>query len=404
LLLLLVLGGCGPSHEDAYRALGVIDGGPAALVQAQAESEPPEGLEMGARLHPRGTLARLRYEQVGTDGTVVASYEARALVPPLPYFGKEAPGSDLGSIECPEACREHLQRSGSALIARSGRAGLAHEWVMRMRVGKTYSLGRASVEVQDIGQEKPRSIPYSMLRVTLLETCAARPRIGASRSLDYAPYAIVPIPTGWRHSRWVEVGGCKAMMDAAPTVASLGPPIEEPKPAPRLRPAWPDPAPDWQAVRPRRSGGLNRLTLEVDEPWLARYGKPLAFRLLRACRYDATKRLWIGLELPAGDGDIALREKPIAATRVAFWFPEDTALYFAEWMEIERDGSGAARTHSAMVPAGSVTCRESELPATREPDEIVACVPSGMVTDTRLVPDPTLHCAAPAAIAVPRPR
>lgn len=396
--------GFGFRWQDAYRALGVVDAGPHALAQAQAEGEPPQGMPLERRRHQPGTLARLRYEQLDEAGTVVASYELRALVPPLPYFGREAPGSELGEIECRAPCREQLKPSGAALIHRSGKAGLAAEWLLRMPPGQTFPLGNRSLEIQDIGQDKPRTIAQSRLRVTLLEACAARLRVGAATHIEFAPFAPIPIPTGLRTTRWVQLENCEAMMASAPTEAQLGPPPELPKPAPRLRPSWPDPAPAWQAVRPRRDGALGRLTLNVDEPWLANSGQPLVFRLLRACRYHATEKRWIPLPKPDADGEIALRDKPVPAERVAYRFPEDGALYFAEWAEIGRGGTG--KTHSALVPSGGVACRDHSLPPPAA-DEVVACVPAVGISDAQLVPAPEQHCspgAEPAAISTPARR
>jgi len=390
--------------QDAYRALGVTDGGPHALAQAQAEDEPPQGMPLQRRLHPPGTVARLRYEQLDEAGTTFASYELRALLPPLPYFGREAPGSELGEIECRAPCREQLKTSGAVLIDRSGKAGMATEWLLRMPVGKAFALGKRSLEIQDIGQEKPRSIAQSRLRVTLLETCAARLRVGAATHVEFAPYAMIPIPTGLRTTRWVQLENCEAMMAAAPTAAQLGPPVEPPKPAQRLRRSWPDPAPMWEAVRPRRDGALGRLTLNVDETWLANNGQPLVFRLLRACRYQAPEKRWIPLAKPEADGEIALRDKPAAAARVAYRFPEDSALYFAEWAEIGSGGTG--KTHSALVPSGGVACRDHPLPPATA-GEVVACVPAVGISDAQLVPAPELHCspgAEPAAISTPARR
>lgn len=396
--------GSGVRFEEAYRALGVVDGGPHALAQALAEDEPPEGLAPGPRLHPPGTLARLRFEQLDEAGTPLASYELRALVPPLPYFGREAPGSELGRIECRARCRELLRNTGAVLIERSGRAGLAAEWVLRLPVGKPVSLGRRDLAVQDIGQESPRSIPHSRVRVTLLEACKATPRIGAETHVQFAPFAPIPIPVGLQTSRWVQLEGCQATMAAAPTAAQLGPAPKPREPAPRLRRAWPDPAPSWEAVRPARSGPLGRLTLSVDEAWLAGNGQPLVFRMLRACRYDPAADRWLALPRPQADGEIALRELPSTAERIAYRFPQENALWFAEWAEIDRAGTG--RIHSALVPSGSLTCRDNELPPPAA-GEVVACVPTGMTTETRLVPAPEANCdggSNPAAISRPAPR
>jgi hypothetical protein len=313
-------------------------------------------------------------------------------VPPLPYFGREAPGSEYGQIECRSACRAGLEKSGGALLERSGRAGIADEWLLRMPAGKPWELGQRGVDVQDIGQERFRSIPVSRLRVTLLEACKAKVRIGAETHLEFHPHAMVPVPKEFRTTRWVQIDGCEAMMKSPPAEENLGPPIVK-EPPQRLRRSWPDPMPVWEAVHPRRSGGsIGRLTLGIDENWLFKHGRPLAFRMLRTCRWDAPSKNWVKLEYPPEDADLTPRDPAAPGERIAFRFPDRMALYFAEWAEVERDGSNKGRIHSALVPSGAMTCREVDLPPA-PPGELVACVPEGMTSVTRLVSDPDRNCA-----------
>jgi hypothetical protein len=130
------------------------------------------------RLHAHGTLARLRFEQLDAARLVENEYEIRALIPPLPYLGRDAPKSEFGDIACPKECRDELERTAARLIERSGKAGLADEWVVRMLTGRAFDLGQRSIAIQDIEQETPRSLRYSHIRVTLMEGCQARVRIG----------------------------------------------------------------------------------------------------------------------------------------------------------------------------------------------------------------------------------
>ncbi len=373
------------------------------MANALVEGQPPAGMPIERRLHARGTLARLRYEQLGADGTVENMYEIRALLPALPYFGRDAPKSEFGEIECPQECREGLQRTQASLIARSGNAGLADEWVLRMPVGRTFDLGRRSIAIQDVAQEQPRALADSPMRVTLLQTCAGRARIGTVTHLEFYPNAIIPIPRELRALRWVQLDGCEAMM-GLPSFEVVRNAPAAPRPAPRLRPSWPDPASPWEAIRPARTSGLGYLILNVDEAWLERHGRALVFRMLRACRYDASANRWIALPLPDGDGDISLRQGRVdnPPTRVAFRFPEDIALFWAEWEEIDRDSTRPGRMHRALVPSGSVACQDASLRAPTE-EEVIVCVPSGMVSETKLVPVPEEHCAAPSRAAISSP-
>ena len=375
----------GAKYEDAYRAMQARQ---PSMVEAMIEGDPPKGMPFDKRLHPVGSLMRLRYEQIDKDGSTIATYEARALVPPLPYFGMEAPTGEFGGLECRSACQENLKKTGAVVLQRSGNAGLPEEWLLRMPQGKAWDVGQRGALVQDIGQPKGHSIPVSRLRVTLLEVCKARVRVGSETHLEFHPYAMVPIPKEFRTTRWVQIEGCEAMMKSPPAEEQLGPPVAPPVQV-KLRPAWPDPAPKWNAVRPSRAGGPGTLALFVDEGWLAAHRRPLAFRMLRACRYESKSNSWVKLEIPKQDGELMPGLAIQARTVVAYRFPGEYALFFGEWAEVEKDGKGLI--HSALVPSGAVSCRETDLPPPQA-GELVACVPEGVVSATRLVPDPDKHC------------
>jgi hypothetical protein len=375
--------------QDAYRALGVVDGGPLAVAQAMAENDPPEHLALGERVHAPGTLMRLRYEKLDDAGAPIASFELRALVPPLPYFGADAPGSELGTLECGEPCQNQLAAARAVLIQHSGSAGLADEWLLRMPVGQSYSLGKRSLVLQDIGERRSRTLVQATFRVSVLEACSARLRIGAATRLALAEFAILPVPIGLRTSRWVQLEGCQSLMNAAPSPDELGPPPAVPPPPASLRRLWVDRA-DWESVRPGRSGGaLGWVILRVDEEWLAQNGQPRAFHLLRACRYQQGMNRWMPLRQPEGDGDISVQAADSKVERVAYHFPQEDGLYFAEWTERVKGVSGPL--HRIVIPTGGDTCRVSDLPPPA-PGQVLACVPSYQMSDTALVPDPVANC------------
>ena len=374
--------------EDAYRHLGVVDPGPHAIALALVEGDAPEGLPLDQRVHAPGTLMRLRYEQVDGSGSPVATYELRALVPPLPYFGREAPDTELGDLQCRERCRAQLGVDGAVLIERSGKAGLAEEWLLRMPVGKPYELGQRDLLLQDIGETQSRAIPSARFRVTVLEACKASLRVGEETHLAIAEFAILPVPIGLRTTRWVQLEGCEALMNTAPTASELGPPPRVPAPPAPLRRSWVDRA-DWESVRPGRSGGLGWVILHVDEEWLAKDGRPRSFHIERACRFDVGSNRWLNLPPPEGDRAISVQAADSTTRRVAYHFPKEDGLYFAEWSEAIDGTSGPL--HRVVMPSGGDSCRVTDLPSPAE-GEIVACVPSGMISDTALVPDPVLNC------------
>ena len=207
--------------SDAYVALEAAEvaspargtqGERLRLAQAMAEGEPPRGMAVGARIHPVGTLAHLRYETLDRGGQVLSTIEVRALVPSLPAFGEDAPGGPHGEIECPEVCRSALAPTAAHLIARGGSPGLSPEWVMRMPVGHAFEIPRDSFTLQDVEDRRPISLPVARYRVTLVEACPAQVRMGTVRSIDYAPFAIVPIPRGLKTSRWFQVDGCSPLL------------------------------------------------------------------------------------------------------------------------------------------------------------------------------------------------
>ena len=203
------------------------------LALARVDGEPPRGMAVGARIHPVGTLAHLRYEALDRGGEVLSTIEVRALVPSLPAFGEDAPGGPHGEIDCPEVCRSALAPSAAHLIARGGSPGLSPEWVMRMPVGRAFEIPRDSFTLQDVEDRRPISLPVARYRVTLLEACPARVRMGAVRS----------IPRGLKMSRWVQVEGCSPLLSRK--VARPGSPAQprnvtaetppQPAPSPTLR-------------------------------------------------------------------------------------------------------------------------------------------------------------------------
>ena len=225
--------GSGIRWQNAYRALdaaepgGVPDIERRRLAWAQAEDEPPKGMPTGRRLHAPGVLARLRYETFDAAGAQLDAWDVRALVPRLPDI---APSRDrehpvLGAMNCPPACQAGLTRWNGRLLGRSGAPGLSGEWVLRMPVGGTFDLGSRSLVTHDIFTDEPRRLPVTSrregnrtvvepanIRVTLVEVCRPRVRVGALTRLEVFPHAIIPIPSHFRTERWVQLDGCPALM------------------------------------------------------------------------------------------------------------------------------------------------------------------------------------------------
>ena len=294
-----------PRFSNAYVALEATeavyaghgaDAERVRLANAMVENEPPRGLTLGPRIHPVGTLAHVRYETLARSGEVVSTTEVRALAPPLPYFGIDAPGGPYGRIDCPQACREALVATGGSLIDRGGSPGLAAEWILRMPVGKAFELPSESPNLQDIEDRRPISLPVARYRVTLLEACPAEVRMGSLRTIDFAQNAIVPIPTGLRFSNWVQVGGCAALMAKKPARPEPAPP---PAAVSTVTPEYAYRPPELGLILPRHESPMGRATLVVDESFKLKQGVDMQVRILAACRYDVAARSWSSLPVPA---------------------------------------------------------------------------------------------------------
>ncbi len=375
--------------QDAYQVLGVVEQGPQGIAQAMADGDPPQGLELGARVHAPGTLMRIRYEQLDDTGTPVATHEIRALVPELPFVGSDAPGTELDELTCRERCRRELAAANAVEILRGGRGGLSDEWLLRLPLGKTFDLGKSDLKIQDIAEEQWRTYPVKPLRITALAACKATVKVGTAMHIEYFKF---PVPRALRTTKWLQVEGCAEMMNAGPLHEEVGAPAPAPLPAPEpaLRKSWLDRA-DWEAVRPQQEGGLRWAVLMADEDWLARHGKPRLFHLLRSCQFNAQTREWVSLPQPEGDAEITLQTSLPRVQRIAYHFPKKNALFFAEWTETEDGVNGPV--HRILIPSGADSCREAT-PGTFAEGEVLACVPSGGIADQVLVPDPVMHCEA----------
>jgi len=221
--------GSGVRWEDAYRGLdaaepsGVHDIERRRLAWAQAEDEPPAGMTIGPRLHRPGVLARLRYETFDVAGFPLEAWEVRALVPRLPDIAPRREGEhpQLGWMGCPDECRAELEHANGTVITQSGEPGLGGEWILRMPVAQTFDLGRRSLVTHDIFADLGRQLPITFrreggrdipepaaIRVTLLDVCRPRVRIGTVTRLEFYPFTTVPIPRGFATTRWVQLDGC----------------------------------------------------------------------------------------------------------------------------------------------------------------------------------------------------
>lgn len=363
------------------------------LAWASTEGDPPEGMQIGPRIHNAGTLARLRYETFDERGNPIDDWQVRALVPTI--------GNGEGPTwACPQACQAELARTGGLRLLRGGEPGIASEWVLRMPVGRTFDMRPRPLQTQDILDKQPRRLGIGSvrdgerwvqrpanIRVTLVEVCAADVRVGAVTHLEISS-SHIPFPTGFRTSRWVQLDGCgKLLPFPAPPEAT--PPVH-------IKPEIPEP-PDLAALVVRRETGSGHAALRVDEAWLQRHNMPVVFHVAKACRYDAAAGRW--QHLPPPDPRRSTRLLPLSTEdaskgdRVAFELPQVTALFWLQWGEQREDNRSSRRIRfrDALVTTGPVLCNDIDLgPA--PPDQVAACLPYADRAEARFVQSPREAC------------
>ncbi|MEO8506968.1 MAG: hypothetical protein ABI593_05000 [Betaproteobacteria bacterium] len=241
--------GSGVRWQDAYIALDTAEANlPRDPVQrerllvttAMVDSEPPMGPAIGPRLHPIGTLARLRYETLDESGARIDTWDVRALVPNI--------GNGMGPFwrsPCRRRCSDEIAANAGTRVRRSGEPGIAEEWVLRMPVGETFEMGPRPLRTQDILDARERSFPLgsvrvgerfvprpARIRVTLVDACAASVRVGTLLSLEIDRYSHLPLPRGFETSRWAQIDGCGKLAPLSlPAPAEPGLYLAPPAPA-----------------------------------------------------------------------------------------------------------------------------------------------------------------------------
>ena len=205
--------GTGVRWVDAYRALDTVEpdlpGNPREIERlrvawARVDGEPPAGAPLGARLHRPGMLAHLRYDTLDERGERMDEWQVRAVVPSLSHDA--SPAWHGG---CPDGCRHEVARAGGMRLRRSGEPGIASEWVLRMPVGQVFDLGARPLVTHDFLDAEPRRLSLTSvrvggrsvnrpanIRVTLVEACPARVRVGTLTRLEVYPGATIAILVG----------------------------------------------------------------------------------------------------------------------------------------------------------------------------------------------------------------
>ena len=407
--------GTGVRWQEAYTALGTAE---ASLprnerererlltLNAMAEGEPPRAMTVGPRLHPPGTLAHLRYETFEHDGTPIAAWDVRALVPNI--------GNGIGPFwrsPCGPSCQEEIARAEGFRALRSGDAGISEEWVLRMPVGKPFELDPRPLRTHDIldasefsmglGSTKvgARSVPRpAKIRVTLIEACPAIVRVGTTMNVAWRRYSTMPIPQGLETSQWAQIDGCgKPAPLPRPQLPQPQAHLAANEPSPQAAIDKPPPA-ELRALSVRRETRTGHADLKVDEAWLSRHGAPVNFQVTKVCRYDTESDQWRAL--PPPDPSRTLRLLPLtpqeaaAGERVAYEAPRVPALFWVSWWERDDEaipGRAQRYRREALLVSGPILCNDIALgPAPA--GSIAACVPSADRAQARFVPEPAKAC------------
>lgn len=343
------------------------------------------------RVHPPGTLATLEYTTIGANGEALDLWRVRAIVPMLGAGGDldaRAWHADVGDIA------SRLRREGGMVLGSSGDAGLPAEAVLRLRVGETVEMtpsdAFATTDFMSGKRHHVRKRTFSLaggpvtvptrLRVKLVAACPADVRVGENVQVEYAAFAPIPIPTGFRVQHWVQMTGCtpvaadgeSKLPPAEPAVVSGG---------------------DATILQIERDGAVR-----VAEASLQAEDRPLRYRIDTVCRFDADEDRWQVLlqshrrEAPLELAPL-LRSAGASEPRVVARVPP-VALYWFRWSE-GFDGSDAAalRSHHAFGYAGGMLCDGVQL-GTPPAGMVAVCVPFADRAEARFVPDPVQACAA----------
>lgn len=344
------------------------------------------------RIHRPGTLVTLEYKTIGVKGEELDHWQVRAIVPMLGDGAKV--DAEVWTARVPDI-ESALEQQGGIVLRSSGTTGLPPEAILRFRVGESIEmdvpdgfsttdfLDRAtySVRKQTISLVTGAVTTPAKLRVRLAEACAADIRVGRTTKLEFTPFSPLPIPIGFRESRWVQMIGCTPRAVSAGSVTNVqsvkvGVPKQQKAPLLRIE----------------RDG-----TVHFRQATLQAVSRPLRYRIETVCRFDAEQGRWQVLmqsqqstepvELPSPARKAGTTEAHVVARLPT------VALYWLRWSE----GLGSADvtdldTHHGFGFVGGMLCEDIHLgPA--PVGQVATCIPYARRAEARFVPDPLLACA-----------
>lgn len=344
------------------------------------------------RIHPPGTLVTLQYTTVGASGEDLDRWRLRVIVPMLGDGGEL--DAEVWTARVPDI-ELRLKQEGVTILRRSGTTGLPPEAVLRFRVGETIEIEPADdfvatdslngttyhVRKQVISLATGSVTSPARIRVRLIDTCAADVRIGRSTKIEFAPFAPVPIPIGFREQRWVQMTGCAPRATEAESLLSelpAGASVSDGQNSPLLRIG--------------RDGSVH-----VHETSLQAENRPLRYRIETVCRFDAEQDRWqVLLQSPQSTTPVELAPLPRDAgttdARIVARLPP-VALYWLRWAEgFSGENVTALRPQHVFGFVGGMLCEDIDLgPA--PVGRVATCVPFSNRAEAKFVPDPILSCA-----------
>jgi hypothetical protein len=343
------------------------------------------------RIHAPGTLVTLEYTTLGAESEELDRWQSRAIIPMLGDGGvldAEVWRASVHDVE------QTLEEQGGMILRRSGETGLPAEFVLRMPVGQTLELTLPDAfRTTDIFEGTSRAVVrrfYQLgggkrmapdrLRVRVVEACTPDLQVVQRTVLETAPFAILPVPLGFREQRWVQMIGCLPSTTVRESIASS-----------RVRLDIPEEMPSAPLLRIERDGAIG-----VHESSLQAADRPLRFRIETICQFDAEQNRWeVLLQAPPSTPFIEVLPIPqtaeIRSRRVLAQLP-GVALYWLRWSE-EFGGTGATAPapHQGFGFVGGMLCEDVDL-APAPSGRVATCVPYPDHAQASYVPDPIGAC------------
>lgn len=392
--------GLGIQTQHAYEAFGQAewtravsersDPMKAAELALEAESL---GLPLAGskRVHSPGTLVTIEYATLGAESEELDRWQSRAIIPMLGDGG--ALDAVVWSASVPDVAQT-LAAQGGMMLRRSGETGLPAEFVLRMPVGQAFELTVPDAfRTTDLFEGTSRTVvrrSYQLggrmrmapdrLRVRIAYACTPEIRVARRTVLETAPFAILPVPLGFREQHWVQMIGCLPSTTVSESLATS-----------RVRLDVPEKVPSAPLLRIERDGAIG-----VHESSLQAADRPLRLRIETICLFDAGRDRWeVLLQTPTSTPFVEVLPLPQTAhlrSRPALAQLPGVALYWLRWSE----GFGGTDTtaptpHQSFGFVGGRLCEDIRL-APAPAGRVATCVPYPEHARASHVPDPVLAC------------